>query len=100
MSMDTVKKNQDELESQSYNNGGGNVSDMFGDLKGMGSYQDFADLWVDFAPAGHTEAAARNYVRDLDLNTGIASVSYQNDDDTFRREYFASYPEKNFLQVN
>lgn len=94
MSKETVKKNQDALENQSYNNGGGNVSDMFGTLNNMGSYQDFADLWVDFAPAGHTEAAAGDYVRDLDLNTGIASVSYQYGGDTFRREYFASYPDK------
>ena len=36
--------------------------------------------------------AARNYRRELTLETGVASVSYALDGVSFRREYFTSYP--------
>ena len=49
------------------------------------SYQSFGDLLIDFPIAG-----VKNYNRQLNLETGIASVSYEMDNVVFKRELFAS----------
>ena len=36
----------------------------------------------------------KNYKRDLDIVNGIATVSYSSGDKNYRREYFASYPDR------
>lgn len=66
---------------------------MFGDLKGLGKYQDFGDIYLDFAPSGIADNQASNYVRDLDLKTAIASVSFDYNGTSYKREYFTSYPD-------
>jgi len=48
-------------------------------------YQPAGDLWLDFA---HGEA--RNYRRELDLDTAIATVRYEAGDVTYTRELFIS----------
>lgn len=52
------------------------------------SYQSLGDLWLDFEQAG----LVADYRRELDLDTGIARVSYRSGDRTFTREVFASGP--------
>ncbi|MEI7956809.1 MAG: glycoside hydrolase N-terminal domain-containing protein, partial [Verrucomicrobiota bacterium] len=52
-------------------------------------YQPLGDLLLEF-PKDHQSATA--YCRDLDLTTGVASVTYQAGGTTFRREVFASAP--------
>ena len=52
------------------------------------AYQPFGDLYIDFP--GHGDVSA--YRRELDLDQGVATVSYRCGDVSFRREYFASYP--------
>jgi alpha-L-fucosidase 2 len=54
------------------------------------AYQPFGDLRLHFA--GHENAI--NYRRELDLATALAAVSYRVDDVTYRREAFASYPDR------
>lgn len=54
----------------------------------FGCYQTLGDLWLDF---GKTSPYT-NYERELDLNTAIAKVQYEQDGIKFRREYFVSYP--------
>ncbi len=54
-----------------------------------GNLTDAADVSVDF---GH--AASTGYLRELDLETGLASVKYTADGVEYEREYFASYPGK------
>jgi alpha-L-fucosidase 2 len=54
------------------------------------AYQPFGDLRVSMP--GH--AAASAYSRELDLNTGIAKVSYILGDLAFEREAFVSYPDQ------
>ncbi|MCQ2388984.1 MAG: glycoside hydrolase family 95 protein, partial [Kiritimatiellae bacterium] len=49
-------------------------------------------LDVRFLFPGHSVWNARNYRRDLTLETGVATVSYAVDGVAFKREYFASYP--------
>lgn len=49
------------------------------------SYQPFGDIRIDM-PSGKVS----DYCRDLNLETGIASVSYKQDGVSYRREVFAS----------
>ncbi|NQU50340.1 MAG: glycoside hydrolase family 95 protein [Planctomycetes bacterium] len=55
----------------------------------FGRYQSFGDVWLD---TGHQPDKTENYRRDLDLQTGIASVSYVHEGTSFRRTYFSSHP--------
>lgn len=56
----------------------------------QGAYQAWGELLIDHklgaAPQGE------NYRRDLNLRTGIASVSFQNGGATYEREMFVSHP--------
>ena len=53
------------------------------------SYQTLGDLFLDF----DLEGEIKNYRRELDLNTGIASVSFQAGEQTIERKVFASAPD-------
>lgn len=57
---------------------------------GYGSYQSFGDLTLTFASDGEITA----YRRDLDLRTGVASVSYDASGVRLTREHFASHPDR------
>ncbi|WP_049722980.1 glycoside hydrolase family 95 protein [Gilvimarinus polysaccharolyticus] len=60
------------------------------DIKGYGNYQTFGDLYLEVAGEGEVSA----YRRELDLTTGVASVSYRQGGISYRREYFYSYPDQ------
>jgi alpha-L-fucosidase 2 len=53
-------------------------------------YQPFGDLRLTFL--GHENVT--EYRRELDLDSAIATVSYKVGDVTFKREVFASYPDR------
>ncbi len=55
----------------------------------VGSYQPFGDLYLDFPGL-----KAENYKRELNLEDGIHQVSFTASGANFRRESFASYPDK------
>jgi alpha-L-fucosidase 2 len=55
---------------------------------GGGGLTNFAEVTLDF-----NHKAAQNYRRSLNLNEAIALVSYKQDGVTYKREYFASYPD-------
>jgi alpha-L-fucosidase 2 len=55
------------------------------------AYQPLGDLLLYFPDVD--TAAVTNYRRELDMETGIASVSYKSGNVTYRREVFASYPD-------
>lgn len=55
----------------------------------FGAYQNFGDIFFDF---GFDPEQVTNYVRELDLDTAIASVDYDYQGAHYTREYFASYP--------
>ncbi|EJQ05391.1 hypothetical protein IC5_02092 [Bacillus cereus AND1407] len=60
--------------------------------KGFGSYQNFGDIYLDFnMPDG---SSFSNYRRELNLNEGISTVSYNYKGVQYNREYFASYPDR------
>ena len=56
-------------------------------------YQTLGDLWLDFG----READATNYRRELDLDTGIASVRYATAGVHYVREVFASAPARSIV---
>ncbi|WHY22128.1 discoidin domain-containing protein [Paenibacillus sp. G2S3] len=59
--------------------------------EGLGSYQTFGDLYLDFEKSsGKTE----NYRRELDLEDAISRVKYTLEGVEYTREYFISYPDK------
>ncbi|WP_173119588.1 glycosyl hydrolase family 95 catalytic domain-containing protein [Paenibacillus qinlingensis] len=61
------------------------------DYPQFGNYQNFGDIYFDFAlPAAVT---ATDYRRELDLEDGIARVTYKQNGVTYTREYFMSYPD-------
>jgi alpha-L-fucosidase 2 len=53
-------------------------------------YQPCGELWIDFA--GHDKNTG--YRRSLDLDTALAVTEYKVDGVTFRREVFASHPDR------
>lgn len=55
-----------------------------------GCYQTLGDLYFDFK----TNKPFSNYRKELDLNRGVVSVSYTQGGVNFKREVFASYPDK------
>ncbi|MFW5981298.1 MAG: glycosyl hydrolase family 95 catalytic domain-containing protein [bacterium] len=58
------------------------------------SYQTLGDLKLDF-PYNQKEASSyENYRRELDLNRGLASVSYCQEGVDYHREIFSSYPDQ------
>jgi alpha-L-fucosidase 2 len=56
--------------------------------KALPVYQTMGDLWLDFGEVPE----ASNYRRELDLDTGIASVQYAAGGVRYTREVFASAP--------
>jgi len=55
----------------------------------FGTFTQFGDLWFDF---GITRDLVTEYVRDLNLDTGVASVDFTYRGARYHREYFVSYP--------
>ena len=55
-----------------------------------GSFQTLGDWWLDF---GQTTGYS-DYRRELDLNRGVVQVSYLQNGVHYKREIFASYPDR------
>ncbi len=69
------------------------MKDLEGDMTGFGAYQSFMNLYVQFGGSGEFE----KYVRDLDLSTASAMVSYKRENVMYTRHYFVSYPDNVFV---
>ena len=59
-------------------------------FKTIKSYESAGELHFDF----HTDDECEDYRRELNLNKGILTVSYQKDGTNYKREAFASYPQR------
>ena len=57
---------------------------------GQKAYQPCGDLWIDFEGHGSTDS----YRRWLDLDTARVATEYEAGGITYRREVFASYPDR------
>lgn len=64
-----------------------------GDMTGFGAYQSFMNLYIQFGGSGEFE----KYVRDLDLSTASAMVSYKRENVMYTRHYFVSHPDNVFV---
>ena len=62
-----------------------------GDYGSMGKYQNFGDLWIAFDT--EPQPAPAGYRRQLDLATGLHTVSYTSGGVAYTRETFASAPD-------
>ena len=69
------------------------MKNLEGDMTGFGAYQSFMNLYIQFGNTGEAE----KYVRDLDLSTASAMVSYQKEKVMYTRHYFVSYPDNVFV---
>lgn len=56
-----------------------------------GAYQRFGDLHIDFK---YESDDSIGYVRKLDIDNAVGSVSFSNGGTQYLREYIASYPDK------
>jgi hypothetical protein len=64
---------------------------LTGNQSSFGDYQNFGDIYLDFAlPQAVTVS---QYRRELDLEDGVSRVSYTYDGVNYLREYFVSYPD-------
>ena len=61
-----------------------------GDEIGLGAYQNFGNLFIEFSDIHESEV--EQYKRSLDLKDGIARVSFQEKNKWHNREVFASFP--------
>lgn len=68
------------------------MKNLEGDMTGFGAYQSFMNLYIQFDHGDEGE----KYIRDLDLDTASAMVSYQKDKVMYTRHYFISYPDNVF----
>ena len=71
------------------NNGHGYVYGPTAGKDAFGSYQPFGNLYIDFGLKGETT----EYSRSLNLNDGIARVSFKDDGEQHERECFVSHPD-------
>lgn len=69
------------------------TSNFFTNRYNKGAYMDFGDINLDFARSGIQEQNVTDYSRDLNMETGISTVSYEYDGDSYKREMFVSYPD-------
>jgi alpha-L-fucosidase 2 len=63
---------------------------FWGIPKGQQAYEPIGDLLLKFDGADEVQ----DYRRELDMETGVAKVSYRVGDATFTREVFVSYPDR------
>ncbi|MDQ6480156.1 glycoside hydrolase family 95 protein [Dyadobacter sp. LHD-138] len=83
-------KNVDQLfKDGQYSEGQSMISDEWLGRNHQ-DYQPLGDLWMNFKHA----APATDYRRSLDLSTAVSSVQYTVNKTKFKREIFASYPNR------
>ena len=90
--MQTVRAQLDDKSQNVWGYANG-TSGAFSSLSGSGlsgTYQDFGDIYLDFTGL---EGTYSNYVRDLDMTTGVSTVKFTLDGVDYTREFFASYPD-------
>ena len=63
---------------------------FMGDPPFLAAYQPLAHLRMESALPGPVS----DYVRDLDLRTGVAKVSFRSGETTYTREFFISHPDR------
>lgn len=86
---DSIQFNEISLWSGDNNWDGGYET---GD-RGFGSYRNFGQIAIDWENNGET----KNYIRSLNLSTGIQSTNFETKGVIMKREAFATYPDQLLL---
>ncbi len=84
-----IQKEQIQFNEDSLWTGDENPS---GDYKTMGAYQNFGDLFISF-DTNSPSPEVKNYRRSLNLNTATATVEYDQNGVSFKREIFVNHPQ-------
>lgn len=63
---------------------------FWGIPKAQQAYQPLGDLWLDLEDLGEIT----EYRRELDLESGVAKVTFRSGDTVYTREVFISYPDR------
>lgn len=87
---EALREIQQLLAAEDYDAAQEAMTKLQGDENGLGAYQNFGDLYLKFKGAFR----GKNYIRDLDLDSAVSSVSFTSGGVDYRREYFASYPDR------
>ena len=90
--MQTVRAQLDNKSQYVWGYSSG-TSGAFSSVSGSGlsgTYQDFGDIYLNFTGLSGTYT---NYVRALDMTTGVTTVNFTLSGVDYAREYFASYPD-------
>ncbi|MBQ7372524.1 MAG: glycoside hydrolase family 95 protein [Blautia sp.] len=69
-----------------------NMTRLQGDETGLGAYQSFGDLFLEFTEPGMDAADVTEYERGLSLEDGTAWVRYRRQEQIYERSCFASFP--------
>ncbi len=85
-----VEEVQNALKNKDYKKAESLLQYLTGFSDGYGSYQVLCDAELNFQTLSSKDAL--NYKRWLNLNQGIAGVSFLIDGVSYEREYFANYP--------
>lgn len=67
------------------------LNKLMGDLTGYAAPKDYASIFINSHDID--EGQVSGYIRDLDMRTALATVSYDYDGVHYTREYFNSYPD-------
>lgn len=89
--LEEIRQSADNHSSSVFPLGTGGLNNVMGDGNGMGNYQDFGDLFLDFSQSGMTNENVTNYVRDLDMRIAISFLHYDYEGVHYEREYFATH---------
>ena len=91
--LEALRQKMDDHSTAVFPQGTATTYEVWGDADGLGQYQDFGNLYLDFSVTGMTNDNVENYVRDLDMRTAVSSVNFDYDGVHYEREYFASHPD-------
>ena len=67
------------------------LNKLMGDLNGYAAPKDYASIFINSHDVD--ESQVTGYIRDLDMRTALATVSYDYEGVHYTREYFNSYPD-------
>jgi len=70
------------------------ISLWTGDEENTGAYQAFGDLYVNFDGKDTSQKVPADYRRQLDISKAVEQISYTDNNITYKREYFCSFPDK------
>lgn len=84
-----LKRIRELINDQDFKAADEAANDLMNTDRAYGAYQTFGDIYLDFASSDNVEG----YFRELDLEGGVARVIYTEDGITYKREYFANYPD-------